>query len=107
MIGTSDGSGPRRAKVARALGLALLLVVAVMLTYREAPGNQFHFDDTYNIVDHGPVRMEQFSTDALIDALANPRLEYRNVPSLTFALDWWRGGGEPRAFLQTNILLHA
>jgi hypothetical protein len=107
MIGIWKVSGPGRVEVAQALGLALLLVVAVVLTYREAPRNQFHFDDTHNIVDHGPVRMEQFSAAALVDAFANPRLEYRNVPSLTFAIDWWRGGGEPRAFLQTNILLHA
>lgn len=107
MIGTKNGSGPGRVEVLRTLGFALLLVVAVVLTYREAPQNQFHFDDTYNIVDYGPVRMQQFSTEALIDAFTNPRLEHRGVPSLTFALDWWRGGGEPRAFLQTNILLHA
>jgi hypothetical protein len=107
MIGTSNGSGPGRVEVAQTLALALLLVVVVILTYREAPRNQFHFDDTYNIVDHGPVRMERFSVEALMAAFMNPRLEYRNVPSLTFAIDWWRGGGEPRAFLQTNILLHA
>lgn len=107
MIGTSNGSRPGRSEIARTLGLALLLVVAVVLTYREAPRNQFHFDDTYNIVDHGPIRMERLSADALVDAFANPRLEHRNVPSLTFAIDWWRGGGEPRAFLQTNVLLHA
>jgi hypothetical protein len=69
--------------------------------------NEFHFDDHRNIVDYGPVRMEQPSGKALLDAFANPKLQYRNFPSLTFAVDWWRGGGEARAFLQTNVFLHA
>ena len=88
------------------LGLAVLLSVIVMAVYREAPGNQFHFDDYHNIVDYGPVRMEQPGSEALLDAFTNPQIAYRNVPSLLFALDWWRGGGEARAFLQTNVLLH-
>ena len=90
----------------RAAGLALLLAVIVAFVYREAPGNQFHFDDYHNIVDYGPVRMQQPSLAALLEAFTNPRLAHRNVASLTFAVDWWRGGGEPRAFLQTNVLLH-
>lgn len=97
----SAGSG-----VWRATGLALLLAVIVTLVYREAPGNQFHFDDYHSIVDYGPVRMEQPSAAALLEAFTQPRLAHRNVASLTFAVDWWRGGGEPRAFLQTNVLLH-
>ena len=90
----------------RAVGLALLLAVIVALVYREAPGNQFHFDDYHNIVDYGPVRMAQPSPAALLEAFTNPRLSHRNLASLTFAIDWWRGGGEPRPFLQTNVLLH-
>lgn len=90
----------------QAAGLALLLAVTVALVYREAPGNEFHFDDYHNIVDYGPVRMEQPDGEALLRALTQPKLDYRNIPSLTFALDWWRGGGEARAFLQTNVLLH-
>ena len=99
-------SGSNRIGELPAAGLALLLVITVALVYREAPGNEFHFDDYHNIVDYGPVRMEQPDGEALLRALAQPKLDYRNIPSLTFALDWWRGGGEARAFLQTNVLLH-
>jgi tetratricopeptide (TPR) repeat protein len=101
---TPDGE---KAAPLQAVGLALLLLVVVVLIYREAPGNQFHFDDYQNIVNHGPVRMQQLSVAALHDAITRPKLHYRHVPSLTFAIDWWRGGGEPWAFLQTNVLLHA
>jgi tetratricopeptide (TPR) repeat protein len=90
----------------QAAGLALLLAVIVALVYHEAPGNQFHFDDYHSIVDYGPVRMQQPSAAALREAFTHPRLAHRNVASLSFAVDWWRGGGEPRAFLQTNVLLH-
>ena len=106
MAGSLAGSGSSGAGRWQAAVLALLLAVIVAICYREAPGNQFHFDDYRNIVDYGPVRMEKLSAGALMDAFTNPKLAHRNVASLTFALDWWRGGGEPRAFLQTNVLLH-
>jgi tetratricopeptide (TPR) repeat protein len=106
MGGSATGSVAAGSAIWRAAGLALLLAVIVALVYREAPGNQFHFDDYHNIVDYGPVRMAQPSAAALWEAFTNPRLTHRNVASLTFAIDWWRGGGQPRAFLQTNVLLH-
>jgi hypothetical protein len=106
MNGLLPGSGSNKVRALQVVGLALLLAIIVALTYREAPGNEFHFDDHRNIVDYGPVRMEQPSGKALLDAFANPKLQYRNFPSLTFAVDWWRGGGEARAFLQTNVFLH-
>lgn len=106
MSGSLTGADRAGSELLRAAGLALLLAVIVTLVYREAPGNQFHFDDYHNIVDYGPVRMAQPSPAALLEAFANPRLTYRNLASLTFAIDWWRGGGEPRPFLQTNVLLH-
>lgn len=106
MSGSLTGADRAGSELLRAAGLALLLAVIVTLVYREVPGNQFHFDDYHNIVDYGPVRMAQPSPAALLEAFANPRLTYRNLASLTFAIDWWRGGGEPRPFLQTNVLLH-
>jgi hypothetical protein len=106
MTGWIKGNGLNGNGTLQVAGLAMLLAVIITLVYWEAPGNQFHFDDYHNIVDYGPVRMEQLSSKALLDAFNNPKLEYRNVPSLFFALDWWRGGGEARAFLQTNVLLH-
>lgn len=106
MTGWVTGYGSSKPGALQVAGLAVLLAAIVTLVYSEAPGNQFHFDDFHNIVDYGPVRMERLSSEALLDAFNNPKLEHRNVPSLSFALDWWRGGGEARAFLQTNVLLH-
>ncbi len=106
MTGWVTGYGSSKPGALQVAGLAVLLAAIVTLVYSEAPANQFHFDDFHNIVDYGPVRMERLSSEALLDAFNNPKLEHRNVPSLSFALDWWRGGGEARAFLQTNVLLH-
>ena len=107
MSGLLHGTGSNSSLLPKAAALALFLAAIVVLVYREAPANQFHFDDFHNIVDYGPVRMDQLSGEALANAFSNPKLAHRNIPSVTFALDWWRGGGQPAAFLQTNILLHA
>jgi tetratricopeptide (TPR) repeat protein len=87
--------------------LGLVLVFLVLVAYHEAPDNGFHMDDSTNITRHGPVRMQRFSLDGLRRAWEQPYLEHRPLPSLTFAIDWWRGGGEPRAFQWTNVATHA
>jgi len=86
--------------------LAILLVLVVSFVYHETPGNSFNFDDFGNIVRYAPVHMDRLDTAALAEAFSNPKIGHRYVPSLTFAIDWWRGGGKARAFLQTNVLLH-
>ena len=91
----------------RRLGFAALLLLIVTLVYHESPGGSFQFDDLGNIVRYAPVHMDQFAFDTLAEAFSKPRVGNRHIPSLTFAVDWWRGGGEARAFLQTNVFLHA
>lgn len=83
-----------------------LIVLAVALVYRPALENSFHFDDFDNIVQHRTVHMESLSLEGLTTAARWPRLATRPLPSVTFAIDWWRGGGQARAFLQSNVLLH-
>jgi Flp pilus assembly protein TadD len=86
---------------------ALLLALLVVVAYHGAGDNQFHLDDWDNVVDHPPVHMAHFSMQALWRAGTDAFLPRRPIPGMSFALDWWRGGGEPRAFLQTNVALHA
>ena len=87
--------------------LGLILVCLVLVAYHEAPDNGFHLDDSDNITRHGPVRMQRFSLEGLRQAWEKPFLPRRPLPSLTFAVDWWRGGGQPRAFQWTNVAIHA
>ncbi|MHB9103104.1 MAG: tetratricopeptide repeat protein [Sulfuricella sp.] len=84
----------------------LILALLVGISYRDALQNGFHFDDRDNIVDHPSVHMKVFDLPSLALAWSQPLLANRPLPSLTFAVDWWRGHGQPQAFQETNLLLH-
>ena len=86
---------------------SLLLIILVAITYREAPNNDFHFDDSDNIYRHPPVMMAELTAGNLIDAGQKAFLPRRPLPSVTFAIDWWRGDGSPRAFQWTNLAIHS
>jgi tetratricopeptide (TPR) repeat protein len=85
---------------------AVALVVLVILCYWSAPQNSFHFDDQQNIVDETAVHMNEFSLANLGRAAEHSYLSSRPLPSVTFAIDWWRGGGKPGAFIVTNVVIH-
>lgn len=91
------------------LGTPLLLAALFALTalaYSGVGRNTFHFDDWHNILLNASVHMEQFSVEALAEAAAGASLGHRPIPSMTFAIDWWRGGDNPAYFLHTNLLFH-
>lgn len=88
------------------LAASLILAILVGISYRDALQNDFHFDDRENIVDHPPVHMKAFDLPSLALAWSQPLLYNRPLPSLTFAVDWWRGHGQAQAFQETNLLLH-
>ncbi|MCF6218680.1 MAG: tetratricopeptide repeat protein [Gammaproteobacteria bacterium] len=87
--------------------LSLLLLLLIAVTYQQNSNNTFHFDDRYSILEHAPIHVTQFSFDNLWDAGVNAYHSPRPLPSVTFAVDWWRGGGSAAAFLQTNLLIHS
>jgi hypothetical protein len=84
----------------------LALSIVVMLGYWSAPQNSFHFDDSTNIQNVSAIHMSDFSLQNLGKAAQQAHISARPIPNITFAIDWWRGGGEPRPFIWTNILLH-
>lgn len=88
------------------LGLGTLLILLIAVAYHAAPQNGFHLDDADNIVRRGTIHMETFTTAALHRAATEGLLPKRVIPNVSFAVDWWRGGGSPRAFQETNILIH-
>jgi hypothetical protein len=85
---------------------ALVLSSLVLLGYWSAPQNSFHFDDRLNIVDQPAVHMNEFSFAHLRQAAEHAHIGSRPLPSITFAIDWWRGGGEPGPFIRTNVAIH-
>lgn len=89
------------------LALAAAILAAVLvLAYWGIQHNAFHFDDWPNILDNPSLHMTRFGIDALIEAARGSLLPFRPVASMTFALDWWRGGGAAAPFLVTNLVLH-
>ncbi|MDH3466578.1 MAG: tetratricopeptide repeat protein, partial [Gammaproteobacteria bacterium] len=51
--------------------------------------------------------MTELTRGNLVDAGRNAFLPRRPLPSITFAIDWWRGDGSPRAFQYTNLVIHS
>lgn len=89
------------------VGATLLLLMLVVLAYKDAPQNGFHLDDSQNIFRYPPVMVTDLTVSNVVDAGRNALLPRRPLPSMTFAIDWARGGGTARAFQQTNVAIHA
>ncbi|WP_313929082.1 hypothetical protein [Pseudoxanthomonas sp.] len=93
--------------------LLLSLMAAVLAAIAFLPGlpGAFVFDDIPNIVNNSSIHLSQMSLGALLEILSTKQVSgaMRGIPTLTFALDYWRAGGvaDPATFKSTNILIHA
>ncbi|MFT4177988.1 MAG: hypothetical protein QM612_00760 [Thermomonas sp.] len=88
------------------------LLVALLAGLLFTPGlpGEFVFDDIPNIVNNDSIQLDKLTAEGLAKAIATPQAsgQMRGLPTLTFALDYWRGGGaDPATFKTTNILIHA
>ncbi len=89
------------------------LIVALLAGLLFLPGlpGEFVFDDIPNIVNNPSIQLAELSPAALYEVLATKQVSgnMRGLPTLTFALDFWRAGGvaDPATFKITNILIHA
>ncbi|HEX7325135.1 MAG TPA: hypothetical protein VF292_07260 [Rhodanobacteraceae bacterium] len=91
----------------------LLLAVAVVVTgamYWPGVTGGWVFDDYPNIVDNTALHLTTFPTSLgtwINIALSSPSsFLHRPLSSITFALNWLQGGGNPYPFKVTNILIH-
>lgn len=89
------------------------LIVALLAGLACLPGlpGDFVFDDLPNIVNNEAIQLDTLDGKHLYQAIATPQVSgnLRTLPTVTFALDYWRGGGkaDPATFKTTNILIHA
>lgn len=85
----------------------LVALLAGLLYLPGLPG-EFVFDDYPNIVNNPAIQLTDLSIEELTKVIATPQPSgnTRNLPNLTFALDYWRGGANPATFKSTNILIH-
>jgi hypothetical protein len=92
--------------------LLIALAVALLAGLAFLPGlpGDFVFDDHPNIVNNASIQHDEAGIAGLYKAIATPQISgnMRTLPTVTFALDYWRGGGaDPSTFKTTNILIHA
>jgi tetratricopeptide (TPR) repeat protein len=102
MVNTSTKPSHR----ASAWVLRGILILGALVVYQGVPDNGFHFDDKRNIVRHEPTRAPDLRPTTLLRAWQDHAHPRRPLASVTFAVDWARGGGSPRTFLWTNLLIH-
>ena len=91
--------------------LLFSLIAALLAGLLFAPGlpGDFVFDDIANIINNKPLHLTQLDFDSLYNVVFSYQYSgtLRMLPTLSFALDWWRGGGaDPATFKITNIAIH-
>ncbi len=94
----------------RYLFLSLLVALFAGLAFIPGLPGEFVFDDIPNITTNEAVHLKELSPAALSRVLATPQLSgtLRAIPTLSFAVDYWRGDGpDPKVFKTTNIVIHA
>lgn len=93
----------------RFLIVALVLALLAGTPYLLGLPGEFMFDDIPNIVNNASIQLKQLTLGGLLQVIATPQIsgQMRGLPTLTFALDYWRAGGADAAtFKTTNILIH-
>ena len=98
---------PTAGIIARLAALApVWLALLAALTYWPSLDNGFHLDDYANFVEVQEMHVETLSLDTLGPAMDAALLDRRPIPNASLVIDWWRGGGDPVPFQQTNIVIH-
>src|SRR5690606_3481622 len=93
--------------------LLLTVVCAVLAGLLFLPGlpGDFVFDDNINIVGNSGLELQSLAPSAILDIIFSTQYGgiTRVLPTLTFAIDYYRGGGtlDPATFKTTNIAIQA
>lgn len=88
-----------------AAGAAAVALVAA-LCYLPSLSAGWHFDDYLQIVNNPGLRVSRLSLSSLAGAALSGPNRNRPLSYLSFALDYFRAGPDPRAFHETNLVLH-
>lgn len=94
----------------RFLLASLIVAVLAALPFLSGLPGDFVFDDTPNIVNNTSIQLKQLDVASLLQVIETPQISgsMRTLPTLTFALDYWRAGGaDPATFKATNIFIQA
>lgn len=93
----------------RFLLLSVFCGVLAGVIFMPGIGGGFVLDDGSNIVDNSSIHIHEISFQSLYGVAFGPQPGgiSRVLPTLSFALDHWRGNGDAAAFKFTNIVIHA
>ena len=94
----------------RLLIASLLIALLAALPFMPGLPGQFVFDDIPNIQNNESIRLKSLDLQSVAGVISTPQISgnMRGLPTLTFALDYWRAGGaDPATFKTTNIFIHA
>lgn len=87
----------------------VLAMLAGLLFLPGLPGD-FVFDDNINIVGNSGIELQSLAPSNILDIIFSAQFggTTRVLPTLTFAIDYCRGGGtlDPATFKSTNIAIH-
>lgn len=111
MLAAPDQYSLRTMAGSRFLLASLLAALLSALVFLPGLPGAFVFDDIPNIVNNSNIHLPELSLAAMLDLLSAKQVSgaMRGLPTLTFAVDYWRAGGiaDPATFKTTNILIHA
>jgi len=99
-----------RAPTLRFLSLSLFVALIAGVLFTTGLPGEFVFDDIPNIVNNDAIQLKHLDASGLLKTITTPQLsgDMRVLPTLSFALDYWRGGGaDPATFRITSIFIHA
>lgn len=92
------------------LPVSLSCAAAASLLFIVGLHGGFLFDDAPNIINNPAIQMSKLDAHGLYNVAfgVQPGGITRVIPTVSFALDYWRGGGlHPEVFKATNVVIHA
>ena len=88
------------------LCLAAAAALAVIIYWPSLQGG-YVFDDYINIVFNNNVHIQSLDWESLRNATSGPpSAAHRPLAMLTFAIDWYLGGGDPLRMKVENLIIH-
>ncbi len=103
---TRRGNKPRRRSRTTAAPYLLLISVSVLAVYSNSFQAGWYFDDKQNILQNTQIHLEEFSRSGLWSALTSQVGGRRPVSYLTFALNYYFSGLDPKPYHAVNLVIH-